>query len=114
MSLKTTPGLGKSGMSRMRLRSAESPGSSLAVMPSLYHIRPAHGRSPGGPGGEVEEGVAGDVVPPDLEVEVRSRGPSAAPDGGDHLALAHEGARPDPVLPVVRVDGRVAPLVLED
>src|SRR5437660_502376 len=106
MSRKMIPGLGKSGMSRMRRR--------RSIMRSLYHIRAPRRRSARGQRRQVEERVAGDVVLAHLEVEVRARGLAAAPDRRDDLPLAHLGARPHAVLAVVRVDGRVALVVRED
>src|SRR3989454_7921097 len=102
MSRKTMPGLGKSGMSRMRSRSS--------IMPSLYHIR-APQRRPRGERGQVEERVAGDVVLAHLEVEVRPRGLAGLPDQRDDLPLADRRARVHPVLAIVRVDRRVAVVV---
>src|SRR5437773_7418169 len=106
MSRKTMPGLGKSGMSRMWRRSS--------ILPALYHIRAPRGRPARGERGQVEERVAGDVVPAHLEVEVRPRGLAALADQRDDLPLADLRARARPVLAIVRVDGRVAVVVRDD
>src|SRR5206468_11678845 len=100
MSRKTMPGLGKSGMSRMRRR--------RSTMPSLYHIHAPVRRPAGGQRRQVAEGLAGDVVLAHLEVEIRARCLAALPDARADIAVATLRARAQPVLALVRVGGHPA------
>src|SRR5262245_10434119 len=104
MSLKTIPGLGKSGMSRMWLVRSRVAWSFMAPP---YHIGEPGRARPRRQRREVVEGVAGDVVLADLEVEIGPGRLAGHPDRADHVALLHDGADRRPVLAVVGVDGGV-------